>query len=463
MITDLGLQELALSAGQHQLKVALLLSCLVVVLFRRLRHQDGGEQTRRLPSKFASASGPSPPRPLFLPLESDATPRQRRPNGGAAGGTPTPVSGSPRYAAWLGCCVARPQVGGEQVGQEADYSCRSRSTRSPHSDAASNASPSGSPLGAFGGAGYGGGGTGGAWTVEAIVAAGVPAECAEAVRQLGLEVGVSGDEPLSDPTTLWRFASAREFNIKAGKDMYTAAMAWRASLSMKSVMESLGDGEAYLKDGSRDTKDCCSWSWTRSHGTPESDFASTYGFWGRLSSKALPDQAPIAIWRVGEIDVKGYTTEKLLGLVEHGFISHMEDLLQAGRAESRKSGKIVRARLILDCHNLKMSNLKYLPAVRHIFGLGKQFFPEVTASITLVRAPKITTFIYKAVEPFLTPVMKRKVRILGNDFEAGLRSHAGLEKSVLPAFLGGRASNAEVCEAKCVPDGFGRQSGLGGT
>mmetsp|Transcript_114767 Transcript_114767/g.364792 ORF Transcript_114767/g.364792 Transcript_114767/m.364792 type:complete len:142 (-) Transcript_114767:70-495(-) len=141
----------------------------------------------------------------------------------------------------------------------------------------------------------------------------------------------------------------------------------------------------------------------------------------------------------------------------------MEDLLQAGRAESRKSGKIVRARLILDCHNLKLSNLKYLPAVRHIFGLGKQFFPEVTASITLVRAPKITTFIYKAVEPFLTPVMKRKVRILGNDFEAGLRSHAGLEKSVLPAFLGGRASNAEVCNAKCVPEGFGRRSGLGGT
>eukprot|EP00415_Alexandrium_ostenfeldii_P002461 UN2461 len=93
--------------------------------------------------------------------------------------------------------------------------------------------------------------------------------------------------------------------------------------------------------------------------------------------------------------------------------------------------------------------------VKRLLALGKAYFPEVNASVTVVRAPKMMAQIWTMVEPFLTPVMRAKVCILGDDFEAGLGAHSGLELGALPAFLGGRASDGDICAAMPVPKGAG--------
>jgi len=106
-------------------------------------------------------------------------------------------------------------------------------------------------------------------TCEAIIAAGVPPDDADGVLELAYQVGASGNclapglaEPLCDPTTLWRFYSAREKELDAAKAMYQDAIAWRKS-NLLSVMERHGEGEQYSNEGSRYAGDACTWSWRR--------------------------------------------------------------------------------------------------------------------------------------------------------------------------------------------------------
>ncbi len=59
--------------------------------------------------------------------------------------------------------------------------------------------------------------------------------------------------------------------------------------------------------------------------------------------------------------------------------------------------------------------------------------------------------------PLLTATMRRKACILDTDFEAGLKSHSGLDLDALPHFLGGRAPD-DLCPAPVpVPVGVGKK------
>ena len=56
---------------------------------------------------------------------------------------------------------------------------------------------------------------------------------------------------------------------------------------------------------------------------------------------------------------------------------------------------------------------------------------------------------------------ERKVRILGEDFEQGLREHSGLERKALPSFLGGGEGFAETFIQACdVCPSLGCSAGL---
>ena len=56
------------------------------------------------------------------------------------------------------------------------------------------------------------------------------------------------------------------------------------------------------------------------------------------------------------------------------------------------------------------------------------------------------------VNPFLTDVMKKKVKILGNDWKLGevFLEHSGVEVGGLPAFLDGNGKDEDVCCAESV-------------
>ena len=90
--------------------------------------------------------------------------------------------------------------------------------------------------------------------------------------------------------------------------------------------------------------------------------------------------------------------------------------------------------------------------------MGKSYFPEITASATIVNAPWIFAKIYGVVSPLLTEVMRRKVCILDEKFGPGLEAHCGLRQDDLPEFLGGKVPDSQCPLPLPVPRGAGAQA-----
>lgn len=294
------------------------------------------------------------------------------------------------------------------------------------------------------------------WQAEEVAAAGVPAEVVDDIARLADLVRAGSVEPLSDPLTLWRFYRAREGDVEVAAAMYRESLAWRTRLSIRDVMAAHGNGEDYRPDGGRASDDASSWAWRRDAHTAEAAFIARHGFFGRLQRPAPADGAPVAVWRPGAGDLEGFRREGLTAVLDRGFVAHLEDLLQCGRAASQRRNSVVRCRLIVDASGISMGqSFQRRNLVKGLLALGKAYFPEVNASVTVVRAPKVMAQVWTMVQPLLTPVMRAKVCILGDEFEAGLREHSGLELSALPAFLGGQASDDDICAAVPVPKGAG--------
>ena len=128
-----------------------------------------------------------------------------------------------------------------------------------------------------------------------------------------------------------------------------------------------------------------------------------------------------------------------------------KDTLQASRTASLTKGELVRARLIIDCGGFGFDNVRYLPILKKIITLGKSYFPEVVATVTIVQAPAFIATIYNLVKPLLSKLIQQKIRILSGNFQDGLQKHTGLDSKSLPEFLGGNLSSTELGEVLPVP------------
>ena len=89
--------------------------------------------------------------------------------------------------------------------------------------------------------------------------------------------------------------------------------------------------------------------------------AEAHGFYGKLVA-THPDGGPIGVWRLGAADYNGYARAgpKLIDAVKEGFIVHLEDILQSGRAASIRSNHLVRGRLVIDGRGLGLGTLKHI-------------------------------------------------------------------------------------------------------
>ena len=86
--------------------------------------------------------------------------------------------------------------------------------------------------------------------------------------------------------------------------------------------------------------------------------ASEVMFFGRLDAPHLGDGGPVAVWRLGLVDFAGIAREGLGPACTDCFVSHLEELLQCGRAASLAKGELVRSRLIIDGTGLGLDFLR---------------------------------------------------------------------------------------------------------
>ncbi|CAL1155408.1 unnamed protein product [Cladocopium goreaui] len=227
--------------------------------------------------------------------------------------------------------------------------------------------------------------------------------------------------------------------------MYRETISWRRSFNLKQVMSDYGTGEDYSVNGTRLSLGPWRWRWQ-----PSSDAArhvAPYIFFGRLS-QAAPDGSPVLVWRAGQADYSGFVREELVSEMIRGFVAHFEDALQSCRSATRERKRLVRARVVVDASNFDLENLRYLQVLRHIMRLVQEHFPEVSATVTVVRAHWSVVALYEILKPWLTEHVQQKVAFLADDFQEGLRAHSGLELSMLPQFLGGLVPDEEAGEAR---------------
>lgn len=290
-------------------------------------------------------------------------------------------------------------------------------------------------------------------TKAATLEAGVPPEAADDVVQLAVLVSAHAVEPMSDPLTLLRFYISCNGIVEDAARMYRNSVKWRCDYALGKVMALHGSGEAYCADGSpAHSNGETEWHWARTRVTFEAETFHRHGFYGRLQvlNHAKDEGGPILVWRIGQADIGMLDHEEALTACKRGLAAHLEDCFQCSRSASLKYKRLVLSRLVLDCHGLQLATaLRYSSHVKELVECSIQY-PEAVKSITVVRAPKTITAVWRFLSRLLKPAMRAKFEILGDDFAEGLKAHSGLHVDVLPRFLGGKAKDDEVCSAEKV-------------
>lgn len=293
-------------------------------------------------------------------------------------------------------------------------------------------------------------------TVADVLRAGVPKESSDGVARLGVLVHARGMEPLCDPLTLLRFYISAHSNAEDAACMYQKTLQWRSGYCLGSVMATHGAGETYGTDGNRThcNGEAAEWQWERAEVTYEAVLTQRHAFIGRLKTLHPNEGGPVLVWRVGIADVGALVREDLLDVMKRALAAHLEDCFQCSRAASLRKNKLVLSRLVIDAHGLGAVFMRHLKVINELVAFSTQF-PEAVASVTVVRAPWLAARLWKAGKAFMPAGLASKFIILGNDFEAGLKLHSGLDVSQLPEFLGGQSSNSVMCNSEQVPLGTG--------
>lgn len=303
------------------------------------------------------------------------------------------------------------------------------------------------------------------YSVERILSAGVSLESdaklvarlweriRDEVRRYEARLG-SRAMLLCEPLMLLRFLRARENDLDEAARMFRDCAAWREKKISRALHEigsfPLGDTEE--------------WSW-QPYERPEmaptirGQLGLRHGHSRKLLDIKAEDGAPVMVWRLGKLDLAGVAREDVADAISMSQVAHLEDALETCRVTSNQKGTLVRARVVVDLAGLRVSSvIANISLVKRMLGVSKQYFPEVTASVTLINAPFGFQSIWNIVSLLLNDHMRSKVKILGSgDHTEALKSHAHIhEVEKLPRAIGGAAPDSSLALCLPVPKGAGR-------
>ena len=295
-------------------------------------------------------------------------------------------------------------------------------------------------------------------------AAGVPVEEAPKVAELAevvaKDVESYGAAALGEPLMLLRFLRARQGDVAAAAKMWRETHAWRGAhipvaLGEIGEFREAGDGPLDGAPAGREPR----WSWSMFQdparcATPRGALALKHGQAIRLLAPTARDGSPVLLWRMGGLDLPGCAREDLIDTLSLRQVAHLEDAIQFARAQSNRERRLVRCRVVIDLKGIAI--LRTIPHIstglKPTMKLGTAFFPEITASVTIVNAPFAFETLWKLISIFLNDCIRAKVRIVGSNFADALTTHAMIDDiAALPKSLGGQADDygaPEPVEAK---------------
>uniref|UniRef100_A0A8D3AJ52 SEC14-like protein 2 n=1 Tax=Scophthalmus maximus TaxID=52904 RepID=A0A8D3AJ52_SCOMX len=158
------------------------------------------------------------------------------------------------------------------------------------------------------------------------------------------------------------------------------------------------------------------------------------------------DREGSPIWYdvIGPLDPKGL----LLSATKQDFlktkIRHTEMLQRECRRQSEKLGKNIEAiSLIYDCEGLGLKHI-WKPAIEtygEILTMFEENYPEGLKRLFLIKAPRMFPMAYNLIKHFLCEETRRKIVILGGDWQEVLRKHIDPEQ--LPVVYGGTLTDPD--------------------
>ncbi|CAN9504456.1 unnamed protein product [Ophioblennius macclurei] len=154
--------------------------------------------------------------------------------------------------------------------------------------------------------------------------------------------------------------------------------------------------------------------------------------------------SPIWYDLVGPLDPKGL----MLSSTKQDFmktkIRHTELLRRECQRQSEKLDKNIEAiTLIYDCEGLGLKHM-WKPAVEaygEILTMFEENYPEGLKRVFVIKAPKIFPMAYSLIKHFLCDETRRKILILGSNWQDVLREH--IEPEQLPVVYGGTLTDPD--------------------
>nr|XP_057910113.1 SEC14-like protein 2 [Doryrhamphus excisus] len=158
------------------------------------------------------------------------------------------------------------------------------------------------------------------------------------------------------------------------------------------------------------------------------------------------DKEGSPIWYdvIGPLDPKGL----LMSATKQDFmrtkIRNIEMLQRECRQQSKKLGKNVESiTLIYDCEGLGLKRL-WKPAIEtygEILTMFEDNYPEGLKRVFLIKAPKLFPMAYSLIKHFLCEETRRKLVVLGGNWQEVLRDHVNAEQ--LPIAYGGTRTDPD--------------------
>uniref|UniRef100_A0A3Q3S1H9 SEC14-like lipid binding 7 n=1 Tax=Mastacembelus armatus TaxID=205130 RepID=A0A3Q3S1H9_9TELE len=158
------------------------------------------------------------------------------------------------------------------------------------------------------------------------------------------------------------------------------------------------------------------------------------------------DKEGSPIWYdvIGPLDPKGLLLSASKQDYLKGKIKHTEKLRRECQLQSEKLGKNVEAiTLIYDCEGLGMKHI-WKPAIEaygEVLTMFEDNYPEGLKRVLIIKAPKLFPIAYSLVKPFLCEETRRKIVILGSNWQDVLREYIDAEQ--LPVLYGGTRTDPD--------------------
>lgn len=218
-----------------------------------------------------------------------------------------------------------------------------------------------------------------------------------------------------DDHYLWRFLSARDYNIPAAEQMFRNHLEWRKRMSADTILEEYKPPKV-LEDFF-----CMGWFGVDKTGSP------------------------IRLDRVGRFDQRGlFRSACRSDMLKFRTAYMMEDALSRIKKAAADGKPVQSISFVLDMEGLAFGNVyrPFIALTREVFKVLEENYPQVLRRVIIINPPFIFPYVFSLVSRFMHENTRKKFLVVK---DANYVPHLlnEIDAEVLPACYGGTGPNPD--------------------